>query len=80
MSEDPKITDTLLYGEGVCREQRTCESYIWDDEWVVFGDQYGRFGESIGKHVAVMFRRRPARMRYAVEPLIRARIKELEDA
>jgi hypothetical protein len=82
MTDDPKITDTLLYGEGVCREQRTCESCIWDDEWVVFGDQYGRFGEVEAKHVAVQFRRRPPRQRYIEPPFVPvpSRVKELEDA
>lgn len=79
MSADPKITDTLLYGEGVCREQHTCASFVWDDDWVVFGDQNGRFGELMAKHVAVQFRRRPARVRVARVVLHGARVKELED-
>lgn len=67
MSRDAKITDTLLYGEGLCREQRRSDSFVWDDEWVVFGDQYGRFGEPNAKHFAVQFRRRPGRIRYMTE-------------
>lgn len=64
MAADPKITDTLMYGEGLCREQRICASFIWGDDWVVFGDQYGRFGEYGAKHVAAQFRRRPKRIRH----------------
>lgn len=66
MSADPKITDTLLYGEGLCREQHTDKSFIWDDDWVVFADQHGRFGEYGAKHVAMQFRRRPKRERHVV--------------
>lgn len=67
MSADPKITDTLMYGEGVCQEHRTFDSFIWDDDWVVFGDQHGRFGEPGAKHVAVQFRQRPKRYRYEID-------------
>lgn len=27
MTDDPKITDTLLYGEGA--------SFVWDEDWIV---------------------------------------------
>lgn len=84
MSLDPKITDTLLYGyrggDRLCMEQRTFRSCVWDDEWVVFGDQVGQFGEDRAKHVAVQFRLRPARRRYVAEPPAKTRVKEFEDA
>lgn len=81
MSADPKITDTLMYGEGLCREQRTSTAFVWDDNWVAFGDQYGRFGEFGAKHVAVQFRRRPKRVRHICDsPLGPILVKELEDA
>jgi hypothetical protein len=79
MSRDPKITNTLLYGEGLCREQRLSTAYVWDDDWLVVADQLGKFGTLDIKHVAVRFYRRLERERYVAER-IRVRVKELEDA
>ena len=79
MSADPKITETVLYGDRLCREGRECMSFIWDDDWLALADQRRYFqGPEIGP-VAVQFLRRPARKRYVIEPeLILGRI--LEDA
>jgi hypothetical protein len=78
MITDPKITDTSLYsygdssyGEGLCREQHICSApFIWDEEWLVIGDQRSRFGEDHAKHFAAQFQRRPKRGRHVIEPSI----------
>jgi hypothetical protein len=68
MSTDPKITDTLMYGDRLCREQRTTVAWVWDDDWFACGDQSGHFGVLRAKCLAVQFRRRPGRNRHVVEP------------
>jgi hypothetical protein len=68
MSTDPKITDTLMYGDDLCQWQRIATAFVWDDDWLVFGDENSRFGMSSVRHLAVQFRRRPTRERYVDVP------------
>jgi hypothetical protein len=79
MSPDPKVTDTLIYGERLCTEQRTFKSVVWNDDWIVFGDQRGHWHVERAECLAVQFRRRPVRKRHVKLPTA-GDVRELEDA
>ncbi len=58
--------DLEWFDDGLCAYQRICaEAFVWDDEWLVFADQFGPF-KRLPRHFAVQFRRRPQRARYSM--------------